>query len=215
VDKGALIYSNALSDKDSLKGWTMEGPGETTFKDGWMQMFSPAEKGHHVLWCPLEFPSNFVAEWEVQNLHPEEGLCIVFFASKGIKGEDIFSPTLPKRDGKFKDYINGAISNYHISYYANGKNERGRETANLRKNPGFHKVQKGEAGIPIDSRDIHKIQLSKQNGHILMYIDARKIIDWQDDGSALGEGKIGFRQMKWTRFAYRGFKLWHTMSKDK
>jgi hypothetical protein len=213
VDKGALIYSNPLSDKDSLKGWTMEGPGETSFNDGWMQMYSPVEKGHHVLWCPPEFPANFVAEWEVQNLHPEAGLCIVFFSAKGVKGEDIFSPTLPRRDGKFKDYINGAISNYHISYYANAKNERGRETANLRKNPGFHKVQKGEAGIPIDSKANHKILLSKKDGHILMYVDARKIIDWQDETDALSGGKIGFRQMKWTRFAYRNLKVWNVISK--
>jgi hypothetical protein len=24
----------------------------------------------------------------------------------------------------------------------------------------------------------------------------------------LGEGKIGFRQMEWTHFAYRNFKVW-------
>ena len=46
----------------------------------------------------------------------------------------------------------------------------------------------------------------------MMYVDERKIIDWQDDGKKYGpvlqSGKIGFRQMKWTRFAYRNFNVW-------
>lgn len=210
VDKGVLLYSNPMSAKDSMKGWIMEGPGEIEYKNGWMQMYSPGGKGHHVLWCPQDFPANFIAEWQVQNLHPEAGLCIVFFGAQGIHREDIFAPALPKRDGKFKGYTNGAIHNYHISYYANGKNEPERETANLRKNPGFRKVQKGGSGIPAGSTAMHNIQLVKQNGHIQLFIDSRKIIDWQDKDEVWGSGKIGFRQMKWTRFAYRDFKVWAT-----
>ena len=203
-----LLYSNPMATADDTKDWVMEGRGKTECKDGWTQIYSPGEKGHHVLWCPKELPSSFVAEWEVQNLHPEAGLCIVFFAAKGIHGEDIFAPSIPIRDGGFKGYTNGAIHNYHISYYANGKNQPGRETANLRKNPGFHKVQKGEAGISIHSLDIHTIQLVKQEGHIQLFIDKRMVIDWQDPGEAWAGGRIGFRQMKWTRFAYRNLKVW-------
>ena len=210
AQQGTLLYSNPMATVDDIKDWVMEGPGKTECKDGWTQIYSPGEKGHHVLWCPGEFPVSFVAQWEVQNLHPEAGLCIVFFSAKGIHGEDIFAPSLPKRDGRFKGYINGAIHDYHISYYANGKNQPGRETANLRKNPGFHKVQKGEAGIAADSRDVHTILLVKEEGHIQLYVDKRKVIDWQDHGVAWGGGKIGFRQMKWTRFAYRNFKVWST-----
>lgn len=37
-----------------------------------------------------------------------------------------------------------------------------------------------------------------------MFIDGRKIIDWQDDGQKYGpvlrDGKMGFRQMQWTDF---------------
>lgn len=40
----------------------------------------------------------------------------------------------------------------------------------------------------------------------------RKIIDWTDDGKeygpVLGGGKIGLRQMQWTHFRYRNFKVW-------
>ena len=56
------------------------------------------------------------------------------------------------------------------------------------------------------------MKLIKQEGKILMYIDDRKIIDWTDDGIKYGkileDGKIGFRQMQWTHFAYRNFKVW-------
>jgi len=74
---------------------------------------------HHVFWCPENFPDRFIAEWEAQNREPDAGLCIVFFAAKGEKGEDIFDPFLPKRDGTFKQYTQGKIISYHISYYAN------------------------------------------------------------------------------------------------
>jgi hypothetical protein len=210
--KGELLYSNPLWDKIDTAGWQMEGVGEVQFSNGWMKMSSPDEKGHHVFWCPQEFPANFIAEWEVQNLHTEMGLCIVFFSAKGSNGEDIFNTSLPKRDGIFTRYTKGAINNYHISYYANSKDHPGRETAHLRKNKGFHKVQEDAMGIPLRSQAIHKIQLVKFEGRIQLFIDGRKAIDWVDNGKTLGkilqEGKIGFRQMKWTRFNYRNFNVW-------
>ena len=210
--KGALIYTTLLSENSDTAGWRMEGLGKVEFSNGWMKMSSSKEKEHHVFWCPLEFPSNFIAEWEVQNLHTEAGLCIVFFSAKGLNGEDIFDITLPERDGTFTKYTKGAINNYHISYYANSKDHPGRETAHLRKNKGFHLVQEYEKGIPIHSQAIHKIQLVKFEGIIQLFIDGRKVIDWKDDGQKFGEilqgGKIGFRQMKWTQFNYRNFNVW-------
>ena len=210
--KGELLYSNTLAGKEDTAGWRMEGSGKVEFAKGWMKMFSPHEKGHHVFWCPQLFPENFIAEWEVQNLQTKAGLCIVFFSATGLNGEDIFDSSLPKRNGTFKEYTKGAINNYHISYYSNSKDHPKRETAHLRKNQGFHLVQSKEPGIPIHSKAIHKIQLIKFEGRMLLYIDSRKVIDWQDDGKQFGkilqEGKIGFRQMKWTQFTYRNFYVW-------
>lgn len=209
--KGQLIYQNDLTNEKDLTGWKMEGPAKTEFKENWMHMYSPKEKGHHVLWCPKDFPDSFVAEWELQNLEPDAGLCIVFFCAKGLNGKDIFDPSIKKRDGVFKKYTKSDINNYHISYYANaGGNSR--EVAHLRKNPGFNKVLVGESGIPPESAEIHKMKLIKQGNRITMYLDERKIIDWMDDGkeygAVLGEGKIGFRQMQWSHFRYRNFKVW-------
>jgi len=217
--KDKLLFESTMKTPESVKGWKMEGPGTVDFRNGWMHMFSPEEKMHHVYWCSETFPSSFIAEWEAQNLETDSGLNIVFFAAKGESGEDIFDQILPKRNGDFKQYTRGKIVSYHISYYANAANEPDRGHANLRKNNKFILVQKGEEGIPAKSKKIHKIRLIKDGSHIVMFIDDRKIIDWIDNGKAYGpvltDGKIGFRQMKSTHFRYRNFKVWSLRSEQK
>jgi hypothetical protein len=215
--KGKLLYNNALSNSELVKDWILEGPAKVEFKENWMHMYSPKEEGHHVFWCPIDFPGNFIAEWEAQNQEIDAGLCIVFFSAKGLKGESIFDASMPKRTtGIFTDYTKGAMNDYHISYYANGRDNPNRETANLRKNKGFNLVQTGEFGIPVQSTAIHKMKLIKQEGKILLFVDERKVIDWADDGIKYGkileDGKIGLRQMQWTHFAYRNFNVWENIN---
>ncbi|MBI1286160.1 MAG: DUF1961 family protein [Flavobacteriales bacterium] len=214
-EKGALVYANSFTQRDSLNDWVMEGAGVVATDSSGMTMYSPDEAGHHVFWCPQELPARFVAEWDVRNLHPEAGLCIVFFAAKGRHGEDIFDPQLTKRTGIFRQYTKGDIDNYHISYYANTPTQKDRPHSHLRKNHGFKKVQAGELGIPPDSEEVHHIRLVKDQGHITMSVDGRMIIDWTDDGKTFGEvlgsGKLGFRQMKWTRMVYRNLRVWELL----
>lgn len=209
---GKLIYENDFSSKDKLTNWILEGPGKLEFKDNWMQMYSPGEEFHHVFWYSEDLPASFIAEWEMQNMHPEAGLCIVFFAARGTHGEDIFDSSLPERDGDFKLYTRDQINSYHISFYANNPNNKERETSHLRKNNMFEIVQEGEEGIPKNSTDIHQLRLIKNGPKIIMYIDNTIIIDWTDDGKSLGpvyaEGKFGFRQMKWSHFRYRNLRVW-------
>lgn len=210
--QGELLYNNDLASEADLQGWRMEGPGSLHFADGWLEMWSPDQENHHVLWCPEDFPASFVAEWEAQNLNPEWGLCIVFFAALGVQGEDIFDPTLPPRDGEFMQYVKGAIKSHHISYYANVPHEPARGRANLRKNNQFVLLQSGLEGIPSLSREVHRLRLVKDGGWIRFYVDGRKVIDYLDEGvdhgPVLEGGKIGFRQMKWTHFRYRDFRVW-------
>ncbi|MEO0553401.1 MAG: DUF1961 family protein [Bacteroidota bacterium] len=211
--KGKLLYKNSLSSEAELGGWIMEGPGRVEYVEGWMIMDSPDESGHHVYWAPVQLPERFMATWEVQNIDTDLGLCIVFFAARGKNGADIFDPTFPKRDGTFKQYTQSKFfNNYHISYYANAKGKKGREVAHLRKNSGFDKVQVGEPGIPITSTEVHKITLVKNGPHIIMLVDEKKIIDWEDDGKTFGpvlaDGRIGLRQMKWTRCKYKNLNVW-------
>jgi hypothetical protein len=207
-----LVYSASLADAKAVAGWRMEGPGTITFKDGWMHMRSPGEKMHHVYWCPKRLPDSFVARWQAQNLETDAGLCIVFLAAAGRKGQSIFDEGLPKRDGTFSQYTKGAIRCYHTSYYANAAHNPDREQTNLRKNPGFHLVATGREGVPTDSKRIHTITLAKQGPHIRLWVDRRKVIDWTDKGNAGGEphtdGFLGLRQMKWTHFRYRNLEVW-------
>jgi len=205
-----MLYESKMDSAGSMKGWIMEGPGKVEFADGWMTMFSPDKQGHFVYWCPEVFPSSFVAEWDAQCLDTELGLCIVFFATKGPNGEDIFDPKLPQRNGIFPQYTMG-LSCYHISYYANTPNEPNRATANMRKNPGSHIVAQGPPAIPPQSLAVHHVRLEKDGAHITLAVDGRISIDWSDDGKEFGpvleDGRIGLRQMQWTRFRYRNFRV--------
>lgn len=76
----------------------------------------------------------------------------------------------------------------------------------------FALLQTGDVGILKNSTSVHDIRLIKNKGHIIMYVDGRKIIDYTDDGKKFGpvytSGKIGFRQMRWTHFRYRDFKVY-------
>ncbi len=213
VRKGELIYTNDFASQSDVNDWVMEGPGDVYFENGWMHMYSPNEEYHHVFWCPEDMPDRFIAEWEAQNMEPDAGLCIVFFAAKGVNGEDIFHHSLPKRNGDFTWYIKDKLRSYHISYYANTPIKPDRGTSHLRKNNEFRLVSDGEMGIPTNSVKTHKLKLIKDGPHIRMYVDNRKIIDWldtpeNDNRPHYKEGKFGFRQMQWTHFRYRSFRVW-------
>ncbi len=206
-----LIYSSAMANASDINGWVMEGDGEVVFKDGWLEMYSADQQSHHVFWCPETFPDSFIAEWEVQNLNPAAGLLIVFFAAKGENGRDIFDPSLALRDGTFSQYTKGDIDAYHLSYYANTPAKPAREQAHLRRNSGFSLVSEGPIGIPADSIAAHNVRLIKNGPSIQFYVDDQLVINWTDDnklGPYLKAGKIGFRQMKWTHFRYRNFKVY-------
>lgn len=211
--RGDLLYQTNLAAATDVAEWVMEGPGRVTFRDGWMEMESPNQEFHHVFWCPQEFPDRFIAEWEAQNLDPAGGLCILFFAARGVAGEDVFDTSLPQRDGTFRWYTSDRLRSYHISYYANTPDKPDRGRANLRKNNQFRLVQEGREGIPAASIAVHRLQLIKDGPHIQLFVDDRKVIDWSDTPEndprpPYEDGKIGFRQMRWTRFRYRNLRVW-------
>lgn len=218
--RGNLVYQNNLTRSDDIEGWVMEGPGVTEFRDGWMEMYSPEKENHHVLWCPEDFSDRFIVEWEAQNLDSDAGLCILFFAAQAMDGRDLFDPSLPKRDGTFSDYTKGEVGSYHISYYANTPSRPDRGKAHLRKNNGFNLVQEGGEGIPAESTAIHQMRLIKDGARIRFFVDDRKVLDWTDTASNeprphYESGKIGFRQMQWTHFRYRNFRVWEIDDDEK
>ena len=215
--KGDLIYSNDLASAENVQDWVMEGPGLLEFSGGWLSVSSAKpdaaapDHGHSVYWMPRILPDSFVAEWDVQLLS-DTGLLIVFFAAQGRDGRDLFDPALALRDGSFRQYNNGDIECYHISYYSNPEHEPGRTTSNLRKNPPAMMVYQGPVGIEPGSSKIHHVQLIKSGNAIQMAVDGRIIVRWEDVdearfGPALTEGRIGFRQMQWTQVRYRNLRI--------
>ncbi len=64
--RGPLLFESRLAETGDIAAWKLEGPGEITFADGWMEMRSArpeGPEGHFVLWAPAEFPTDFQAEW--------------------------------------------------------------------------------------------------------------------------------------------------------
>lgn len=211
--RGKLLYESLLDRPESVEGWVGEGPVDLRFEGGHMLMRSVDFKQNIVFWCPEDFPESFVAEWEFNPLS-HYGLAIVFFAATGENGEDIFAPSLPKRDGNFGHYIKGAITSYHISYFANIENfQMGRVDSNMRKNNKFYRVGGGPIAIPPGTTGWQHIRLVKDGNHIQLSANGRVSVDWTDDdperyGPPHDGGKIGLRQMMPTIGAYRNFRVW-------
>ena len=212
LGKGRLIYECPFDSPQSVADWRLEGSAEMAFEDGWMKLWSPGQANEHVSWAPPILPDRFAAEWEFQNLNPQAGLCIVFFAAAGLNGQDIFDPSLAKRDATFPQYHSGDIRCYHISYLANSPTkDPNRDTSNLNRNPGKHLVATGPIAIRGYDTDVHVMRLTKDGPHIQLAVDGRTVIDWIDDGQfgpPLGAGRLGLRQMRWTVARYRNLRVW-------
>lgn len=203
---GKLLYQNPLSSEKDIKGFRLEGQARIHFPEGRMRMenaldASLGQKSNFVYWCPQELPADIAITW---NFYPisEPGLCILFFAAKGRKGEDVLSNTLTQRTGEYEMYHHGDIHALHVSYFRRKyPEERSFHTCNLRKSHGFHLVAQGADPIPSvsDSQPPYKIKLIKVQHEVAFYINDLLLFRWTDDGKSygpiLGGGKIGFRQM--------------------
>lgn len=220
--RGRLLHESLFDRPESVADWVREGPLDLRFENGHMLMRSADFAGNVVFWCPRDFPESFVAEWEFEPL-TEHGLGIVFFAAKGENGEDIFDPTLPKRDGTFGHYIKGAITSYHVSYFAHLSDfQMGRPDSNLRKNNKFYRVGGGPVAILPGATGWQHLRLVKDGNRIQLSANGRISVDWTDDapgryGPPHRDGKIGLRQMTPTIGAYRNFRVWQLLppaSKD-
>jgi len=211
------MYSSLLKKKEDLKDWVLEGGGRAEIRDGKLYLENPTEKkenGHQVFWNKTDFPENFIAKWHFEKTQ-DPGLGIVFFATQGTKGEDIFDFNLEKRDGDFKQYHSRDIHGYHISYFSGG-----RGTTNLRKNSGMHLGAIGNDLISdLAIGKTVEVILVKCNNHIQLAVDGWISLDYKDDGKlygpAHGSGKIGFRQMAHTKAAwYSNFEVFNILEGD-
>ncbi len=214
-----LIYDNPLSCENDIRGFRLEGEARITFPNGKMRMENAldpelGQKANFVFWCPEDFPDNIAITWEFQPLR-EPGLSIMFFAARGINGEDIFDPRLKPRSGIYSQYHSSDINALHVSYFRRMlADERAFHTCNLRKSKGFHLVCQGADPIPgvEDAKKPYKILLVKYGPEVFFAINSLPIFHWIDDGKTYGDvlsgGKIGFRQMAPLIAEYSGLKVY-------
>lgn len=218
--KGKLIYSTRMDSEASMKDWVLEGPALIDFVDDSTIMRSQipnppdGSTGHFNYWCPQSFPSHIVVEWEFKPF-TDKGVCHLFFAATGQKGEDIFDAALPERDGHFQQYINGLINNYYFIYFSNLDQMRTSNMATvwLAKSSKQSILALGQIGITPGVKAFHRMRMIKEGAHLQLQVNGKVCLDFSDPGRerwgpVLGGGRISFRQMAVTMAAYRNFNVW-------
>ncbi|MCM1045433.1 MAG: YesU family protein [Candidatus Gastranaerophilales bacterium] len=202
----SCIYENKLSCQADLEGFVLEGKAEVSFREGRLRlenMLDPADgqRANYVLWCPEEFPSDVLIEWEFQPIR-EPGLAMLFFAARGKEDRDLFDANLAPRTGEYVQYHHGDINAFHVSYFRRKEpDERAFHTCNLRKSYGFHLVSQGADPIP-DADEVKRpytMAVLKKGGVVKFFVDGLAVFTFEDDGETYGPllkgGKIGFRQL--------------------
>ena len=216
VDFAHPVYETSFDEPSVLRDWRLEGGKSMSIQEGRLVLEShPAQdrqkpsEDHLVCWLVKEIPADFLAEFSVRPRDRKDGLNIVFFNARGIRGESIFAPTLRPRNGVFTQYHSGDLNNYHVSYWAGT-----RGSANLRKNRGFHLVSTGKdlvADAPAES--FQTVRIHKRGGAIRVTVDEALSVAFNDDGKTYGpvhthSGWIGLRQMGYTlRCEYDGLRI--------
>jgi hypothetical protein len=209
--EGELIYRNPLKTAADIKGWVMEGAAGVDFDLGQMRMknLMSADNGqasNFVFWCPEVFPDNVDIRWNFTALE-EPGLCILFFAARGILpgGGDahVLDPKLKPRAGVYDQYTKSDVSALQMAYFRRRwPEERAFHLCNLRRAPGFEMLAQAADPLPDvkDATPPYRVRLVKKTTGVAFYINDLKIIDWQAGSPAPqpkwpGAGSLGFRQM--------------------
>jgi hypothetical protein len=205
VDWQHPVYATSFDGSGVLADWKLEGGKRMAIEDGRLVLESEpgSAKGetanHLVCWLTKELPADFLLEFKVRPQNRKQGLNIVFFNARGLKGESIFDPALAPRDGLFRQYHSGDLNNYHVSYWAG---DRG--TANVRKNKGFTLVATGpDLVVTAPEGSFQTIRLYKRGGAIRLMVDDIISVAFDDEGKTWGPiwshpGWIALRQMAHT-----------------
>jgi hypothetical protein len=213
---GSEIYRNPLRSESDVAGFRLEGEALASFPSGRLRLenklaASLKQKSNFVYWFDRALPADFAAAWDFRPVR-EPGLCMVFFAAQGRRGQDLFDPALAPRTGEYPQYHHGDIDAFHLSYFRRGKpGERGFHVCNLRKSYGFNLVAEGADPLPsvADSVPPYRIELIKCGSAVAFYINRLPVLEWIDDGARygpkLGAGRIGFRQMAPLQAEYENF----------
>ena len=207
VDYAHPIYKTEFDDPAEARDWVFEGGKSMTIASGRLILESapapdPKERSgnHLVCWLKKEVPADFFFEVALRPQNKREGLNIIFFNARGVKGQSIFDPSLAPRDGLFKLYHSGDLNGYHVSYWAPP-----RPSTHIRKNRGFHLVAASDLDLIAAARPetFETLRIHKRGPMLRVMIDDTVLVAWEDDGKTFGpvhqhSGWIGLRQMGYT-----------------
>ncbi len=217
--KETLLYKNPLASEKDIKDFRIEGSAAVSFPRQALRLENSVERnatagihGNFLFWCNEHFPDNIAIRWQFKPL-TDNGLAMVWLATHGRNGKDLFDPSLPPRDGDYPQYHSGAIEGLHISYFRRNLGESSFRTCNLRKSYGFHLVAQGGDPLPdvIYANKFYQLEVMKQGAYLRFAMEGVVLFDWFDDenhGPILSGGKIGFRQMAGLIAEYRNLEVY-------
>lgn len=214
------LYHNPLKSPADIKGFKLEGEALADFDLGRMRLQNKiaAEQGqasNFVFWCPEVFPDNIEIRWNFWPMK-EPGLCILFFAARGLlNGADVhvLDPRLKPRAGVYEQYTQSDVSALQIAYFRRRwPEERAFHLCNLRRAPGFELLAQGADPLPDveDATPPYRIRLQKSARGVRFFINDLLAVDWTAETGRANPatGSIGFRQMAPLIAAYSDLEVY-------
>jgi hypothetical protein len=172
-----------------------------------------AERSHMVVWNKNRFPADLLFGFTVNHHGSDDGLTLVFFATTGLEGQDIFDLALPPREGVYRNYNRGQLQNYTVSYWSRNKKpslvKRGEQYTNrMRRNPGANKLSTEYSRTDKCSDCDYRIRILKTGGLLAVEING-EVVNQVTDPDPLGGGYIGLRNMMGVdKVSYDNFEVW-------
>jgi len=173
-----------------------------------------SEPSHMVVWNKNRFPADMMFEFTVNHHGSDNGLTLVFFAAEGVEGQDIFDLELPPRNGVYRNYNKGQLTNYTVSYWSRNKKPslvaKGEQYTNrIRKNPGANILATDDSLTDKCSDCDFKVRILKVAGNISVEINGVVANHVIDADCPHGGGYIGLRSMEGVdRVSYDDFRAW-------
>ncbi|MCG8306899.1 MAG: YesU family protein [Cytophagales bacterium] len=161
--------------------------------------------GHLVYWNHFKTPDNYVIECDFQSLS-ESALHMLMFSGTGDKGQDVFDPSLKKRNGMAAQYTKGDLYNYRISFFAPG-----RGTSNMRKCPGRILTAKGEDLTLKHPMARHHLKIIKHEDLIEWYINGALSFRFNDEEAYLKGGQTAIRLMAPAKGLYDNYRIYEIL----
>jgi hypothetical protein len=218
---GAAVWFQGMRAQEETRDFRMEGPGDVTVGDDGMVLGSRGFDGeikqahNFVLWTSVDAGPSASIEWTFVP-RTDRGLAMLVFGAKAADGRDIFDPSLPARTGDIKQYQNGDLDGFTLSYYRTGKEkERASRIVVLRRLAGGALCAQAPDPIAPASEDdrphrmrIDVREVGKGQCRVTLHVDDLAVLDWTGAAPAHGtSGRIGFRQMAPLFATYRDLRV--------